>query len=98
MKKATFAMRALSVQGPKIRNELRNNIKMQVTLDSFKAKLKTFLFKEPTNAKLLYLQLCHILYMMLILVKVAGSILLWGKFRKNFTSLAQAVPGPIQPS
>ena len=46
VKKATFAMRALSVQGPKIWNELPNDIKMQVTLDSFKAKLKTFLFKE----------------------------------------------------
>ena len=39
-------MQALSVQGPKIWNELPNNIKMQVTLDSFKAKLKTLLFKE----------------------------------------------------
>ena len=28
--------------------------------------------------------------------RVEGSILLWGKFHKNFTSLAQAVPGPIQ--
>ena len=46
VKKATFAMRALSVQGPKIWNELPNDIKMQVTLDSFKAKLKIFLFKE----------------------------------------------------
>ena len=25
------------------------------------------------------------------------SQLLWGKFHKNFTLLAQAVPGPIQP-
>ena len=30
--------------------------------------------------------------------KVADSILLWGKFHKNFTSFAQAIPDPIQPS
>ena len=29
-------------------------------------------------------------------LRVEGSILLSNKFRKNFTSLAQAVPGPIQ--
>ena len=32
-------MLALSVQGPKIWNELPNDIKMQVTLDSFKVYL-----------------------------------------------------------
>ena len=46
VKKATFAMRALSVQGPKIWNELPNDIRMEATLDGFKSKLKTFLFKE----------------------------------------------------
>ena len=30
--------------------------------------------------------------------RVAGLILLWDKFHKNFISLAEAVPGPIQHS
>ena len=30
--------------------------------------------------------------------RVEGSIPLWGKFHKKFTSLAQVVPGPIKPS
>ena len=39
-------MRALSVEGPKNWNRLPSMIRMQPTLDSFKAHLKTFLFRE----------------------------------------------------
>ena len=46
IKKSTFAMWALSVEGLKTWNRLPNMIKMEHTLDSFKAHLKTLLFRE----------------------------------------------------
>ena len=46
VRKATFAMRALSVKGPQIWNELENDVKKQPSLGSFKAKLKSAMFKK----------------------------------------------------
>ena len=46
VRKATFAMRALSVKGPQIWNELENDVKKQPSLASFKAKLKSAMFKK----------------------------------------------------
>ena len=43
-KSKTFADRSLGVAGPRIWNGLPVNVQQSGTVDSFKAKLKTFLF------------------------------------------------------
>ena len=44
VRRKTFAARSYSVVAPQWWNELPNNVKQADNIDSFKSKLKTFLF------------------------------------------------------
>ena len=46
VKRKTFANRSFSIQGPKLRNTLRNEIRSAKTGEEFKKKLKAYYYKE----------------------------------------------------
>ena len=48
-KSVTFEQRSLAVAGPQLWNSLPTYIKMEDTLDGFKSKIKTHLFKQAFN-------------------------------------------------
>ena len=48
-KSATFEQRSLAVAGPQLWNSLPIDIKMENSLDGFKSKIKTYLFKQAFN-------------------------------------------------
>ena len=48
-KRKTFADRSFNVAGPKLWNNLPYNIRSADNMDSFKSKLKTYLFREAFN-------------------------------------------------
>ena len=48
-KSVTFEQRSLAVAGPQLWNSLLIDIKMENTLDGFKGKIKTYLFKQAFN-------------------------------------------------
>ena len=45
-RRQTFVARSFSVAGPSLWNSLPNNIKQSNTVEGFKVKLKTFLFRR----------------------------------------------------
>ena len=49
VKKETFAARSFSVIGPKWCNSMPSDIRCELELETFKKKLKTFLFHEAFN-------------------------------------------------
>ena len=48
-KSVTFEQRSLAVAGPQLCNSLPIDIKMENSLDGFKSKIKTYLFKQAFN-------------------------------------------------
>ena len=48
-KSVTFEQRSLAVAGPQLWNSLPIDIKMENSLDGFKSKIKTYLFKQAFN-------------------------------------------------
>ena len=48
-KSLTFEQRSLAVAGPQLWNSLPIDIKMENSLDGFKSKIKTYLFKQAFN-------------------------------------------------
>ena len=48
-KDATYEQRSLAVAGPQLWNFLPIDIKMENSLDDFKSKIKTYLFKQAFN-------------------------------------------------
>ena len=48
-KSVTFEQRSLAVAGPQLWNSLPIDIKMENSLDGFKSKIKTYLFKQTFN-------------------------------------------------
>ena len=50
-KRHTFAERSFSVYGPKLWNTLPNSVKESKTIDTFKGKLKTYLFPKLITKK-----------------------------------------------
>ena len=49
VKNETFASRSLSVAGPKLWNQLPIDIRSDLNTESFKTKLKTYLFQAAFN-------------------------------------------------
>ena len=45
----TFEQRSLAVAGPQLWNSLPVDIKTENSLDGFKSKMKTYLFKQALN-------------------------------------------------
>ena len=48
-KSVTFEQRSLAVVGPQLWNSLPIDIKLENSLDGFKSKIKTYLFKQAFN-------------------------------------------------
>ena len=46
VKRESFANRSFSVMGPRLWNDIPNEIKQCVDVETFKKKLKTFLFNK----------------------------------------------------
>ena len=46
VKRESFANRSFSVMGPRLWNDIPNDVKQCVNVETFKKKLKTFLFNK----------------------------------------------------
>ena len=50
VKCSTLTFRSFSVMGPRLWNNIPNELRSELILDAFKRKLKTFLFRKAYNA------------------------------------------------